>query len=251
MCIRDRGLTWMAPGLLGFGLILHLSRALYALHRGRVAVTATASGWFVMAVAAVVLVPLLVGGGADQVATLQGLGGANSIGMTVAGVGLVVGIVRSAGRAAVDGLARTGAALVVASVAGAWLGRWCVNALDASDLAGAVLSGVLGAAVCGVVVGGLMWLFDRSVVRTLRGRPGPADAADVAADVVGLGSPESRDGDATTVGYSKSPWQSAQADPPGGRTSRPGTSSLPGASPPLSALSLIHISEPTRLGMIS
>ena len=194
------GLTWMAPGLLGFGLILHLSRALYALHRGRVAVTATASGWFVMAVAAVVLVPLLVGGGADQVATLQGLGVANSIGMTVAGVGLVVGIVRSAGRAAVDGLARTGAALVVASVAGAWLGRWCVNALDASDLAGAVLSGVLGAAVCGVVVGGLMWLFDRSVVRTLRGRPGPADAADVAADVVGLGSPESRDGDATTVG---------------------------------------------------
>ncbi len=34
-------LTWMAPGLLGFALLFHLSRALYSLERGRAAVGAT------------------------------------------------------------------------------------------------------------------------------------------------------------------------------------------------------------------
>src|SRR5699024_295762 len=42
-------LTWMLPGLVGFGALFHCSRSLYALERGRAAVAANVVGWGVMA----------------------------------------------------------------------------------------------------------------------------------------------------------------------------------------------------------
>ncbi|WP_245993276.1 murein biosynthesis integral membrane protein MurJ [Xylanimonas allomyrinae] len=84
------GLTWMAPGMVGFALILHLSRALYAVDAGRAAVTATAAGWLVVTGAAL-LVPVVVSriAGADPSwGTVLGLlGGAGTLGMCVAGPG--------------------------------------------------------------------------------------------------------------------------------------------------------------------
>ncbi len=141
-------LSWMAPGLLGFALILHLSRALYALHRGRTAVTATAAGWLVVSVAAVVLVPLLTGGGRDQVATLQGLAVAGSLGMTVAGGGLLLGIVRAAGRPAAAGVPRTSAVLLAGGAAAGWAGREVVDLVLGADanLLRSLLAGGAGAA---------------------------------------------------------------------------------------------------------
>ncbi|NTW40269.1 MAG: virulence factor MviN, partial [Cellulomonadaceae bacterium] len=125
-------LTWMAPGLLGFALVLHLTRALYALHRGRTAVVATASGWLAVAGAAVLAVTLTTGDTVDAVTTLRGLGLASSVGMLIAGAALVTGVVLAAGRAAVAGVARTTLVLVVGGLLGAVAGRVAADAVLSS-----------------------------------------------------------------------------------------------------------------------
>lgn len=161
------GLTWMAPGLVGFALILHLSRALYALHRGRIAVIATAAGWLTVAAGSFVVVPLLAPDGRDQVGTLGGLGVASSVGMTVAGVGLLVGVARSAGRSAVAGLPRTAGVLAVGGVAGAVLGRLAVTSVTGDSVVAALVAGLVGALICGVVMGAATWFGDRTLLRAL------------------------------------------------------------------------------------
>ena len=167
------GLTWMAPGLAGFALILHLSRALYALHRGRTAVLAAATGWLVVAVAALVAVPVFSGGERDQVATLAGLGLATSLGMTVAGLGLLLGVVRATGRDAVEGVLRTAVVLVLGGLGGAIAGRRVADLLlSAEGVWSAVLAGALGALVAGLVVAAAAWLFDRTALRTVTAQLG-------------------------------------------------------------------------------
>ena len=163
-------LTWMAPGLLGFALVFHLARALYALDRGRAAVTATVAGWLMVIVTALVAVPVLTGGEDDRVATLQGLAVASSLGMTVAGVLLVRAIVRAAGPAAGAGLGRTALVLFVAGAAGATAGRWAGDAVlgpVGDGLGGVVVAGTVGGLTAGALVAVLAWLADRSTVRTL------------------------------------------------------------------------------------
>lgn len=185
------GLTWMAPGLVGFALILHLSRALYSLHRGRAAGVATAAGWLVVAAIAMVGVPLVASGERDQVATLRGLGLATTVGMTVAGAGLLVAIARAVGRRAVAGLARTGVVVAAGSVAGALAGRVVADLTMADGVGRALVAGVSGALTCGVVLLAVAWAGDRGALRAMadpRGR-GAARPGSVA-------PPE----DATTVG---------------------------------------------------
>ena len=161
------GLTWMAPGLIGFALILHLSRALYSLHRGRSAVLATAAGWLAVAGVAVAGIPLLTSGARDQVATLAGLGLATTIGMTIAGAGLLVAIGRAAGAATVAGLPRTGAVVVAGSVLGAAAGRLVTDLTTADGIGRALGAGALGALTCMVVLLATAWAGDRGALRAL------------------------------------------------------------------------------------
>lgn len=79
-----------APGLVGYGLLALIGRALYARGRGRAVATATVIGWLTVAVADVALVR---GTGLDRVAAL---GAGNTAGMTVAGVLLVLALHRVA-----------------------------------------------------------------------------------------------------------------------------------------------------------
>ncbi len=185
------GLTWMAPGLLGFALILHLSRALYSLHRGRAAGVATAAGWLVVAVVAVVAVPLLASGERDQVATLRGLGLATTVGMTVAGAGLLVSVARAAGGGAVAGLRRTGAVLAVGAASGGCVGRLVTDAVTGDGIVAALAAGLAGALTCGVVLLAVAWAGDRGALRALREPRGDGAARP------GSASPP---GDAPTVG---------------------------------------------------
>nr|WP_237727942.1 lipid II flippase MurJ [Cellulomonas sp. APG4] len=161
------GITWMAPGLLGFSLILHLSRALYALDHGRAAVMATATGWLTVAAASAVVVVALTPGGPDQAGTLRGLGLGTSVGMAVAGAGLVLGVVRAAGAASTRGVARTFAVAIAGGAAGALAGRWCVDALAPTGPLGAVGAGAVGAAVAGAVVLVAVGAADRATLRGL------------------------------------------------------------------------------------
>jgi putative peptidoglycan lipid II flippase len=137
-----RGIVAFAPGLVGYGLLALLSRALYARHDARTPAVCTVIGWLVVVVADLVLSAELPSG--SRVLALA-LG--NSIGMTVAAILLLGGLWRRAGGAALRGVPRmTAVALIAAAVAGA-AGRWL-----ASELAGGGAVAALGqCVVVGVV----------------------------------------------------------------------------------------------------
>ncbi len=166
-------LTWMAPGIVGLALIFHVSRALYAVDRGKAAVAATAAGWLAVAVASFVAVELLVPPGGDGPAALTALSIGNTVGMTIAGAGLLWALARACG--SLPGLTRSAAVATAGGLVGALLGRWC--AITVLDLGGggadaAVMAGLLGAAVAVGAVGGAMAVGDRGVVRGWRGEGG-------------------------------------------------------------------------------
>ncbi|WP_253705858.1 murein biosynthesis integral membrane protein MurJ [Cellulosimicrobium sp. 72-3] len=178
----------MAVGIVGFSLILHLSRALYTIDRQRIAVVVTAAGWLVVAAAAYVL-PALTGA-RDQAGVLLQLGLATAVGMSVAGAGLLLATRRHAGPDATRGVPRT---LVVVAV-GVALGALAGSALSSvllPDDAGwlpAVGVGALAALVAGVVVVGVSLVGDRAALLGVlrRGTPSTGDpAAPGAGDAVG------------------------------------------------------------------
>lgn len=168
-------LALAAPGLLGFGLIFHVSRALYALERGRLAVIGASVGWAVVIVASWIGCAVLVGGTPDGPATLRALATGNSIGMLTAGVVLLVLLRRAAGAEAVQGIARSAVVLVLAGAAGSWVGRLVVDGLQGvlpGGVSGAVLAAVAGAVAGTVVLLAAVWVTDRGAITGLlrRGR---------------------------------------------------------------------------------
>lgn len=158
-----RAVVAFAPGLVGYGLVALLSRALYARHAGRDAAVGTVAGWLVVAAADVALVAALPD--VDRV-VLLGVG--NSIGMTVGGLWLLVALHRRAGGAALSGAGRTlavGTAGALAAVAvAAVLPLGDERALPAAVAAGAVLA-ITAAAVHLLVVRALDPAGVRSVLR--------------------------------------------------------------------------------------
>jgi putative peptidoglycan lipid II flippase len=164
-------LTAFAPGLWGFALIAHLGRALYADGRSRWAAGATAAGWLVSGLAAVVLVLSLVGSdSADPRRTLVGVGVASSVGMTVAGVLLFVGVRRSRGMTALVGVARAqGVALLAAAVAIVG-GRLCTAATVSGGVGRSLLAGLIGAVVTVALLAAVVAAADRADARALLAR---------------------------------------------------------------------------------
>jgi putative peptidoglycan lipid II flippase len=161
------GLVGFAPGLLGYGLFALLSRALYARGANRAAAAATASGWGLAVVAAVVLSAAFRD---DQRVFAVGL--ANAVGMTAIGLLLVVAVRRHAGAAALAGLGRAAAVgITAATLAG--LAGWAAvtgigNLLDGTPAGvGAVLQGMLGGVVVALVFAAVAYPLDRHDVRPL------------------------------------------------------------------------------------
>ena len=95
-------ITAFAPGLVGYGLLALLGRALYARGDGRTAAVATVVGWLGVAAADVLLV--IAFPDAPRVALL-GVG--NALGLTVAGLLMLAGLRRAAGPGALAGAGRT------------------------------------------------------------------------------------------------------------------------------------------------
>ncbi len=133
-------LTWMAPGLVGYALILQLSRVLYAVDAGRAAVVATATGWAVVALGAAAAVLAFAGHDDATVGTrtavLSWLGGSVAVGMTVAGAGLLLAVRRRLGAPSLRGVVRTVAVVAVAAAAGGLVGRFAVPAPSRAVAAG-------------------------------------------------------------------------------------------------------------------
>jgi putative peptidoglycan lipid II flippase len=128
-----------APGLVGFGLLAHLSRALYARGRGRAAAVSGGAGWAVVVAGSLLLVAVLDGPLRVEPgrAAVLGLGIASSLGMTVAGAALLLALRRVAGRSALDGVARATVAAVVAAGLAAVAARPVVDTLLSGDGVGA------------------------------------------------------------------------------------------------------------------
>lgn len=154
-----------APGLVGYGLLALLGRALYARGDGRTPAVATVAGWSAVAVADL----LLVAAGVDR-PTALGVG--NTIGMSLAGVLLLVGLRAEVGVRALAGCARAGGAGLVAAASSYALSRLVPVPADAS-VAGSLLAGGLLAVGLALVYLGVVRLLDpaglRSLVREPRG----------------------------------------------------------------------------------
>ncbi|MGQ0464675.1 MAG: murein biosynthesis integral membrane protein MurJ [Sporichthyaceae bacterium] len=112
------GIVALGPALLGFALVAHLSRVLYAADRGRAAAVAGCIGW--AAVAGAGAVAVAIAPGRDAVAAIAA---GYSIGLTVGGGLLLAAVVRLYGRAVLAGLARTFAAGILAGALAANVGR--------------------------------------------------------------------------------------------------------------------------------
>jgi len=146
------GLALFAPGLAGYGLVACLSRVLLAAGRTRVAAIAVAGGWLVVIAADVILVSVATG---PLVVPMLGLG--NTIGLTVAGVALLVAVRRAPGANALNGVGRVAAAGFAAAVAGAAVGAGVAAALPSGGAAAEAFIAVL-AAVCAMTVFGAVAL---------------------------------------------------------------------------------------------
>jgi putative peptidoglycan lipid II flippase len=157
-----RAIVAFAPGLIGYGLMAHIGRALYAAGRGRASAVAQVTGWVAVIVAEVALVS--AAGRRDAVAAL-GLG--NSIGMTVAGVLLLLMLARVRGRSALRGVGRAAATGLVGAVAGYAAGAGVVAVFGATGLAGGVGVGVLAALAAATAFGVVAYAGDREDLRSL------------------------------------------------------------------------------------
>ncbi|PZG07564.1 murein biosynthesis integral membrane protein MurJ, partial [Nonomuraea aridisoli] len=140
-----------APGLLGYGLIAHLSRVLYAAGRGRAVATGTVAAWIVVMVAQTVFVLVL-----PDAWEIGGMALGMSVGMSVGGALLLGSVLRARGRAAVAGLPRAVGASAAGGLLGFLAGAGVVALLGPSGLwpsAGAtVLAAVVALGVGAAVV---------------------------------------------------------------------------------------------------
>lgn len=160
----SRALVAFAPGLLGYALLAHLGRALYAAHAGRAAAVAAVSGW-----AAAGAVDLVLGLTLSPGWVVAGFGIGNSVGMVITGCLLLAAVRARTGAAGLAGVARAGATAVLAGLACA-VAAGALSALLAPDSrAGGLVAGACAAAVGATAYGACAALVDRAALRELAG----------------------------------------------------------------------------------
>lgn len=149
-----------APGLLGYGLLALLTRALYARGRGRAAGTATVVGWLAVAGVDVVLVT------GTSLAPVTALGLGNTVGMTLAAVLLA----RAVGRSSPGALLGARRTLLAAGCAGV-VAALAVGALPLPGDTAVLTNLLLGAGlavVAGLLYAAVLAVADPAGLRTLR-----------------------------------------------------------------------------------
>lgn len=157
-----RALVAWAPGLVGYGLVAHLSRVLYAGGHGRQAATGTVVGWAVVAAADVLLVLAV-----EPRAVVAALGLGNAIGMTTAALLLALAVRRYGGGHALSGLPRTLLAGLLAGALAALAGNRLADLFGSPGPAASSLVAVLAALVAGGVFAVIAFALDGPDVRAL------------------------------------------------------------------------------------
>ena len=180
--LRDT-IVAFATGLPGYALVALLTRALYARGLWKAPTVCVAGGWLLAVVADITLAQLL-----PPENRALALGAGHSLGVTVAGLGLLAVVARTAGRGALTGVLRAGVPALSGSVLGAAAGLLTARALGAdpvpAGLGTALVSGLLaGGIMLGVTLAVMMGTARRPLTeawRMLRApeRPTPPDGGD-------------------------------------------------------------------------
>ncbi|WP_350274249.1 lipid II flippase MurJ [Kribbella sp. HUAS MG21] len=159
------GLMFFAPAAIGFAVLMHVGRVLYARHCGREVAVVTSGAWVLVAIAGVVLTA--------EWAAVPALAAAMSVGMVVGAVVLLAVLRREAGAGVLAGFPRASlAALLGAALAGA--AGWAVS-LPAADagVGAAVLFAALSGLATVVVYAVVVLALDRADARALVRREKP------------------------------------------------------------------------------
>jgi putative peptidoglycan lipid II flippase len=160
--LRDTIIAF-APGLVGYALVALLTRALYARGLWRAPTVCVVGGWLLAVVADVVLSRSL-----PVEDRALALGAGHSLGVTVAGLGLLVVVARTAGSGALTGVLRAGVPAVVGAALGAFAGLWAAGALGADPVPDA---GVLPAVGVGLLAGTIVLVIAAAVMMGTARRP--------------------------------------------------------------------------------
>jgi putative peptidoglycan lipid II flippase len=182
VALRDTIIAF-APGLPGYALVALLTRALYARGLWKAPTVCVVGGWLVAVAADITLAQLL-----PQEDRGLALGAGHSLGVTVAGLGLLAVVAHAAGPGTLTGVARVGLPTLAGSALGAGAGLLSARALNAgpvpAGLGPALGSGLLtGAIVLVLVLAVMMGTARRPLAeawRTLRApeRQAPPDGGD-------------------------------------------------------------------------
>jgi putative peptidoglycan lipid II flippase len=161
-----RAVMLFAPGLVGYALLLHLARILYACGRGRSAAAASVVGWGVALVA-----QILLAHAADRPAAVVGqLALGSTIGMTVGGVLLIFAVFKARGTTALDGTWRALLAAVAGGVAAWGAGLVVTMAFGEVSRWECVAVGVAATVVGAVAFATVAIMIDRADAQALLGR---------------------------------------------------------------------------------
>ncbi|MEU6040144.1 lipid II flippase MurJ [Actinomadura sp. NPDC047616] len=163
--VLARAVLAFAPGLLGYGLVAHLGRVLFACRRGRVGALATVTGWGLVMAADVALVMVV-----ERQWVVAALGLGNTVGMTVAGALLLGVLLKARGRAAVRGVPRALAAGVAGGAGGGAAGYAVAALLGAGGQLWSVGVAVPAAAAAGVVFLMIAFVVDGRDLRAVLSR---------------------------------------------------------------------------------
>ncbi|ACY97741.1 murein biosynthesis integral membrane protein MurJ [Thermomonospora curvata] len=163
--VLARGVLAFAPGLIGYGLVAHLGRVLFACGRGRAAATATVVGWLVVPVADIALVAAV-----PQEWVVAAFGAGNTLGMTVAGALLLGALVRVRGRAVLNGFGRAVPAGLLGALAGGAAGYGAAAVVGTGGRLLNVGAAALAAAVAGAVFLALALMVDGRDLRAVLNR---------------------------------------------------------------------------------
>jgi len=154
-----------APGLVGYGLAAGLSRVLFACGRSRPAAAALVGGWLIVIAVDVTAVPLVP---ARWVVPVLGLG--NTVGLTCAGIALLVAVRVARGPAALAGSRRAAGAGLAGAVAGVAAGISVSAGLPVTGFFPNAGVGVLACASAAIAFGAVVVVLDGGDLRVAAGR---------------------------------------------------------------------------------
>jgi putative peptidoglycan lipid II flippase len=137
-----------APGLVGYALVALLTRALYARGLWKAPTVCVVTGWLLAVGTDVVLSRTL-----PVEDRALALAAGHSLGVTVAGLGLLIVVARTAGAGALAGVGRSGLPAVLGAAAGALAGLWVAGALADEPVPGGVAAAIgIGVAAAATVL---------------------------------------------------------------------------------------------------